>query len=140
MDAFEEFESASFVGRLLGKGDVKGLQKKLSEAMPEAKQQELMDQMAKGMTLRMFRTLMEQMGSMGPLSSVRARPPRRPRCKLQPPSHGRRPEAKGTGGRGRRGNGGKRMRCSCVPACQALYTFLDARRVVDYAPSSGTAA
>ena len=72
MDAFEEFETKSFVSRLLGKGDVKGLQRKLEEAMPEAKQQELMETMAKGnMTLRSFRKFIEQIGSMGSMSSVR---------------------------------------------------------------------
>jgi hypothetical protein len=71
MDAFEEFQADSFVSRLLGKGDVKGLAKKLEEAMPEAKQQELMEQMQKGnMTLRTFRSFLEQVGSMGSLSSV----------------------------------------------------------------------
>lgn len=74
MDAFEEFQADSFVSRLLGKGDVKGLAKKLEEVMPEAKQQELMEQMQKGnMTLRTFRSFLEQVGSMGSLSSVRLR-------------------------------------------------------------------
>jgi hypothetical protein len=85
MDAFEEFETRSFVSRLLGKGDVKGLAKKISEAMPEAKQAELMEQMAKtGMTLRMFRTLLDQMGSLGPISSVRRR-----RCVFHNPESAR---------------------------------------------------
>jgi hypothetical protein len=72
MDALEEFETKSFVSRLLGKGDVKGLAKKLEEAIPEAKQQELMEHMQKGsMTLRSFRGLIEQVSSMGSMSSVR---------------------------------------------------------------------
>ena len=71
MDAFEEFDTKSFVARLLGKGDVKGLAKKLEEAMPEEKQMEFMEQLQKGtMTLRFFRGFLEQVGSMGPLSSV----------------------------------------------------------------------
>jgi signal recognition particle subunit SRP54 len=71
MDAFEEFDTKSFVSRLLGKGDVKGLAKKLEEAMPEEKQMEFMEQLQKGtMTLRFFRGFLEQVGSMGPLSSV----------------------------------------------------------------------
>lgn len=71
MDAFEEFDTKSFVGRLLGKGDMKGLAKKLEEAMPEEKQMEFMEQLQKGsMTLRSFRGFLEQVGSMGPLSSV----------------------------------------------------------------------
>jgi signal recognition particle subunit SRP54 len=75
MDAFEEFNTQSFVSRLLGKGDVKGLMRKMEEVMPEAKQQEMMDTMAKGnMTLRGFRSLLEQIGSMGSMSSVRLRP------------------------------------------------------------------
>lgn len=72
MDAFEEFQTQSFVSRLLGKGDVKGLARKIDEALPEGKQQELMEAMARGgMTLRMFRTFIDQMGSMGSMSSVR---------------------------------------------------------------------
>ena len=72
MDAFEEFDTKSFVSRLLGKGDVKGLAKKLEEVMPEEKQMEFMEQLQKGsMTLRFFRGFLEQLGSMGPLSSVR---------------------------------------------------------------------
>jgi hypothetical protein len=72
MDAFEEFETKSFVSRLLGKGDVKGLAKKLEEIMPEEKQMEFLEQMQKGsMTLRTYRGFLEQVGSMGPLSSVR---------------------------------------------------------------------
>ena len=71
MDAFEEFETKAFVSRLLGKGDIKGLTKKLEEVMPEEKQQEFMDQMQKGnFTMRFFRGFLEQVGSMGPLSQV----------------------------------------------------------------------
>jgi signal recognition particle subunit SRP54 len=65
------------VSRLLGKGDIKDLQKKLEEVMPEAKQQEMMETMAKGnMTLRSFRGFLGQIGSMGSMSSVR------PPCQL----------------------------------------------------------
>lgn len=71
MDALEEFETKAFVSRLLGKGDIKGLTKKLEEVMPEEKQQEFMEQVQKGnMTMRFFRNFLEQVGSMGPLSSI----------------------------------------------------------------------
>lgn len=72
MDALEEFETKAFVSRLLGKGDVRGLARKLDDAIPEASQKELMEQMQKGsMTLRSFRGFMQQMSSVGSMSSVR---------------------------------------------------------------------
>lgn len=72
MDAFEEFDTKSFVSRLLGKGDMKKLVEKLGDIVPEDKQMEMMEQMQKGnMSMRTFRSLMEQFSSAGPMSSVR---------------------------------------------------------------------
>lgn len=74
MDAFEEFDTKSFVSRLLGKGDMKKLVEKLGDIMPEEKQMEMMEQMQKGnMTMRTFRGFMEQFASAGPMSSVGTR-------------------------------------------------------------------
>lgn len=71
MDAFEEFDTKSFVSRLLGKGDMKKLVEKLGDIVPEDKQMEMMEQMQKGnMSMRTFRSLMEQFSSAGPMSSV----------------------------------------------------------------------
>lgn len=71
MDALEEFDTNSFVSRLLGKGDMKKLVEKLGDIVPEEKQMEMMEQMQKGsMTMRTFRSLMEQFSSAGPMSSV----------------------------------------------------------------------
>eukprot|EP01026_Neomeris_dumetosa_P083735 TRINITY_DN97520_c0_g1_i1.p4 TRINITY_DN97520_c0_g1~~TRINITY_DN97520_c0_g1_i1.p4 ORF type:complete len:292 (-),score=51.33 TRINITY_DN97520_c0_g1_i1:391-1266(-) len=71
MDAIEHFDTKAFVGRLLGKGDIKGLTQQLEDVMPEQKQEQFMKMMQKGnFTLRLFREFIENVGQMGPLSGV----------------------------------------------------------------------
>mmetsp|Transcript_23933 Transcript_23933/g.66437 ORF Transcript_23933/g.66437 Transcript_23933/m.66437 type:complete len:492 (+) Transcript_23933:377-1852(+) len=71
MDEFEPFESRPFVGRLLGKGDWGGFVNKIQDVIPEDKQPELMETIAKGQFC--MRILYEQFSNilkMGPMSQV----------------------------------------------------------------------
>jgi len=71
MDEFEPFDSRSFVGRLLGKGDWGGFVNKIQDVIPEDKQPEMMDTIAKGQFS--MRILYEQFANilkMGPMSQV----------------------------------------------------------------------
>jgi signal recognition particle subunit SRP54 len=47
-DDFEPFEASSFIKRLLGLGDLSGLVKTVKEAIPEAKQKKLVENITKG--------------------------------------------------------------------------------------------
>ncbi|EER18354.1 signal recognition particle 54 kDa protein 2 [Perkinsus marinus ATCC 50983] len=70
-DEFEPFDAQSFVQRLLGLGDIKGLMSTIGEAMPLDKQGDLMARMQSGQFS--LRDLREQFGTvmrMGPLSKV----------------------------------------------------------------------
>eukprot|EP01025_Chloroclados_australasicus_P010089 TRINITY_DN13955_c0_g1_i4.p1 TRINITY_DN13955_c0_g1~~TRINITY_DN13955_c0_g1_i4.p1 ORF type:complete len:491 (+),score=95.19 TRINITY_DN13955_c0_g1_i4:215-1687(+) len=71
MDALEPFDTKAFVGKLLGRGDIKGLTQQLEDVMPEEKQEQFMKMMQKGnFTMRLFREFIENVGQMGPLSAV----------------------------------------------------------------------
>ncbi|KAF4758105.1 hypothetical protein FOZ63_033393 [Perkinsus olseni] len=70
-DEFEPFDAQSFVQRLLGLGDIKGLMSTIGDAMPLEKQGDLMARMQSGQFS--LRDLREQFGTvmrMGPLSKV----------------------------------------------------------------------
>ncbi|KAK9862886.1 hypothetical protein WJX84_007935 [Apatococcus fuscideae] len=72
MDEFEKFDTKTFVGRLLGRGDWRGFVEKIQDAVPEEDmQQELMDTIQKGnFTMRI---LYEQLGNilkMGPMGQM----------------------------------------------------------------------
>ncbi len=52
MDQFEHFETKRFVQRLLGKGDMTGLMEKVQDIIPEDKQPEMLESIAKVRCLR----------------------------------------------------------------------------------------
>jgi len=72
LDQLEEFRPESFVKRLLGLGDIKGLVDKMKETNQEKLQEQLMQKITRGETLTL-RDLKDQFASvlkLGPLSSV----------------------------------------------------------------------
>jgi hypothetical protein len=73
IDQFETFESRRFVSRLLGRGDVSGLVDKIQDVIPEDKQPEMLETIARGnVTMRVMRDVFESFLSMGPVSQVRS--------------------------------------------------------------------
>ena len=71
IDEFEPFEPESFVQRLLGLGDVKGLLKKISGVMSEEQQEDMMGALAEGaFPLRFLYDQFNNILSMGPMSSM----------------------------------------------------------------------
>jgi len=70
-DDFEPFNANSFVSKLLGFGDMRGLVDVLKDNMNEGKQGEMMDRMSKGhFTLRDMYEQFQQVMKLGPLSKV----------------------------------------------------------------------
>lgn len=70
-DEFETFQAESFVSRLLGMGDLKGLFTTISEAMPLDKQPELLNRLSKGQfTIRDLYEQFQNIQKMGPMSQV----------------------------------------------------------------------
>jgi len=73
MDEFETFETKPFVSRLLGKGDWNSFVEKISEVLPEDKQPELLENIAKGQfTMRILYEQFQNILKMGPMSQVRS--------------------------------------------------------------------
>ena len=71
IDEFEPFEPESFVQRLLGLGDVKGLLKKITTAMSDEQQEDMMEQMQEGaFPLRLLYDQFNGILSMGPMASM----------------------------------------------------------------------
>lgn len=70
-EALEPFEAKSYVSRILGMGDVAGFMDKVSEAISEEKQAELMNRMKSGrFSLRDFYEQLESITKMGPLGQL----------------------------------------------------------------------
>merc|ERR1719478_515408 len=70
-DEFESFQADSFVSRLLGMGDLKGLFTTISEAMPLHKQPELLNRISKGQfSIRDLYEQFQNIQKMGPMSQV----------------------------------------------------------------------
>lgn len=72
MDEFENFETKSFVGRLLGKGDWTGFMDKIKDAVPEDQmKEEIMDSIQKGnFTMRILKDQLQNILKMGPVGQV----------------------------------------------------------------------
>jgi signal recognition particle subunit SRP54 len=67
----EEFDARSFVSKLLGRGDLKGLLRKMQRAVTEEEQEALVKKMSKGkITLRDFREQLEMVSRMGSLNKM----------------------------------------------------------------------
>lgn len=70
-DEFQTFEPQSFVSRLLGMGDLKGLFQTISEAMPLDKQPELLNKISKGkFSLRDLYEQFQNLQKMGPMGQI----------------------------------------------------------------------
>jgi len=70
-DEFQTFDAQSFVSRLLGMGDLKGLFAAVTEAMPLDKQPELLKKISKGkFSLRDLYEQFQNLQKMGPLGQV----------------------------------------------------------------------
>lgn len=70
-DEFNAFDAQSFVSRLLGMGDLKGLFQSITEAMPLDKQPELLKKISKGkFSLRDLYEQFQNLQKMGPMSQV----------------------------------------------------------------------
>merc|ERR1712137_1315679 len=70
-DEFQTFEAQSFVSRLLGMGDLKGLFQTITEAMPLDKQPALLKKISKGkFSLRDLYEQFQNLQNMGPMSQV----------------------------------------------------------------------
>jgi signal recognition particle subunit SRP54 len=70
-DDFESFNPESFIKRLLGMGDIKGLFEKVKEVVSAESQQKLADNLSKGVfTLRDMRDQYTSVLKMGPLDKV----------------------------------------------------------------------
>merc|ERR550514_2356709 len=70
-DEFETFQADSFVSRLLGMGDLKGLFTTITEAMPLDKQPELLNRISKGQfSIRDLYEQFQNIQKMGPMSQV----------------------------------------------------------------------
>ncbi|CAD7695339.1 unnamed protein product [Ostreobium quekettii] len=71
IDEFEEFETKRFVSRLLGKGDWESFINKISDVIPEDKQPELLENIAKGQfSMRILYDQFQNILKMGPMSQV----------------------------------------------------------------------
>ena len=71
MDEFEPFEAESFVSRLLGLGDFKGLMNKITDVIPEEAQEEMMEKLSQGsFPLRFLYDQFTNIQEMGPMSQV----------------------------------------------------------------------
>mmetsp|Transcript_13944 Transcript_13944/g.16823 ORF Transcript_13944/g.16823 Transcript_13944/m.16823 type:complete len:540 (-) Transcript_13944:446-2065(-) len=71
VDEFETFEGSSFVSRLLGMGDVKGLMGKLTDIMDEEQQEAMMNNIAEGkFPLRILYEQFHNVLQMGPMGQV----------------------------------------------------------------------
>ena len=71
MDEFEVFETKPFVSRLLGKGDWNSFVEKITEVLPDDKQPELLENIAKGQfTMRILYEQFQNILKMGPMSQV----------------------------------------------------------------------
>ena len=72
-DDFEPFNAHSFVSRLLGMGDMRGLVEQIKDTIGDDKQPELMEKFSKGQfTLRDMYEQFENVMKLGPLSKVMA--------------------------------------------------------------------
>lgn len=93
MDDFEPFEPQSFVSKLLGMGDIKGMMKAFQEAIPMDKAPELANRLAEGkFTLRdMYEQLLNIL-KMGPINKV---------MEMMPGMNNFLPQLKGTDGNAR---------------------------------------
>lgn len=70
-DEFQTFEAQSFVSRLLGMGDLKGLFQTITEAMPLDKQPELLNKISKGkFSLRDLYEQFQNLQKMGPMGQI----------------------------------------------------------------------
>merc|ERR1719197_896098 len=70
-DEFQPFEAQSFVSRLLGMGDLKGLFQTITEAMPLDKQPELLNKISKGkFSLRDLYEQFQNLQKMGPMGQI----------------------------------------------------------------------
>mmetsp|Transcript_816 Transcript_816/g.2777 ORF Transcript_816/g.2777 Transcript_816/m.2777 type:complete len:518 (-) Transcript_816:30-1583(-) len=70
-DEFQTFEAQSFVSRLLGMGDLKGLFQTITEAMPLDKQPELLSKISKGkFSLRDLYEQFQNLQKMGPMGQI----------------------------------------------------------------------
>jgi len=70
-DEFQPFDAQSFVSRLLGLGDLKGLFQTITEAMPLDKQPELLNKISKGrFSLRDLYEQFQNLQKMGPMSQL----------------------------------------------------------------------
>lgn len=70
-DEFQPFEAQSFVSRLLGMGDLKGLFQTITEAMPLDKQPELLSKISKGkFSLRDLYEQFQNLQKMGPMGQI----------------------------------------------------------------------
>mmetsp|Transcript_72840 Transcript_72840/g.189640 ORF Transcript_72840/g.189640 Transcript_72840/m.189640 type:complete len:521 (+) Transcript_72840:114-1676(+) len=70
-DEFQTFDPQSFVSRLLGMGDLKGLFQSITEAMPLDKQPELLNKISKGkFSLRDLYEQFQNLQKMGPMGQI----------------------------------------------------------------------
>jgi len=70
-DEFQPFEAQSFVSRLLGMGDLRGLFQTITEAMPLDKQPELLSKISKGkFSLRDLYEQFQNLQKMGPMGQI----------------------------------------------------------------------
>eukprot|EP00931_Biecheleriopsis_adriatica_P088757 TRINITY_DN62_c0_g1_i1.p1 TRINITY_DN62_c0_g1~~TRINITY_DN62_c0_g1_i1.p1 ORF type:complete len:532 (+),score=165.07 TRINITY_DN62_c0_g1_i1:49-1596(+) len=70
-DEFQTFDAQSFVSRLLGMGDLKGLFQTITEAMPLDKQPELLNKISKGrFSLRDLYEQFQNLQKMGPMGQI----------------------------------------------------------------------
>merc|ERR1712137_915720 len=70
-DDFQTFEPQSFVSRLLGMGDLKGLFQSITEAMPLERQPALLQKISKGkFSLRDLYEQFQNLQKMGPMSQI----------------------------------------------------------------------
>jgi len=70
-DDIEVFEAESFVGRLLGYGDIKGLMKEMRKNVNQEEQLEIINRALKGgFCLKDFRTQIENILKLGPISKT----------------------------------------------------------------------
>jgi signal recognition particle subunit SRP54 len=68
---FQQFEAQSFVSRLLGMGDLKGLFQTITEAMPLDKQPELLNKISKGkFSIRDLYEQFQNLQKMGPMGQI----------------------------------------------------------------------
>uniref|UniRef100_A0A803LTB9 signal-recognition-particle GTPase n=1 Tax=Chenopodium quinoa TaxID=63459 RepID=A0A803LTB9_CHEQI len=71
MDDFEEFDTKSFVSRLLGTGDLSGIIKKMNETVSKDEKLKLAQDISKGsLTFRIMYEQLQNILNMGPISQV----------------------------------------------------------------------